>query len=300
MTIRLGKTGVRIHPLLMGLWGFCLLLGGGPLLLPALSALALHEAGHAAMARCFGKRISSLEITPFGAVMTIPGEDSLPPLPAFLIAAAGPFCSLAGCLLSPALLQAGAASFPALRSFARYCLMMLLLNLLPTLPLDGGRMLRAALRCLLPGAAAERWLIRAGTAAGIALIAVSVFFACRGQLLLPPCFAGLYLLYASATERRRTGTAYITGLISRRQRMEEGGALPVEEIALCQHTPLRSVLPYMNSGRYHVITVLAPDGLTRLGRLEEKQFCEMLLRDAGQSLGDCLPEAGAAGPTAKK
>lgn len=296
MRFHIGKTIVKIHPVLPFLWGLLILTGCRHLLLPSFFALALHEAGHILMACLFGKRLSSMEITPLGALLNIQGEESLQVLHAFSIAAAGPLCSLAGCLLSPVLLKTGYASFSFLQSFSRYCLLMALLNLLPALPLDGGRMLYALLRRQVPGRAAEKWLIRAGMAAGTALLALSAFFSCRGQLLLAPAFAGLYLLYAAALESKRTGTAYITSLIARRQRMEDGSPIPVEILAAVSNMTLSEVLPFLSGGKYHILTILAPDGVTKLGSMEEKQFCERLLRDASQSLADCIRDAEKAEP----
>lgn len=288
MTVRLGNAVMRVHPVLPLLWGAMILMKKDRILLSGLCALLLHEAGHLCMIRLTRKTLTEMEWTPFGARMTVADLAETEALPAFLIALGGPLFSLMGCMLSPLLLRLEAFSFFFVQDFARFSLAMLALNLLPVLPLDGGRMLAAALSKFFPPQTVRRALLISGMAAGGALTAVSFFAAWRGRLDLLPCFAGLYLVYAASRERGETGAKYLSALIARRQRIEKNEPLPVQLLAAGEKTPLFRLLPRMKNQCYHSVLVLSPDGMTVLGRISEGKLCEALLKDPSESLGACL------------
>ncbi|MBR4537444.1 MAG: M50 family metallopeptidase [Clostridia bacterium] len=289
MTFRIGHTRLRLHPLLPLLW-LIAGLGGVSRLLAALCALLLHESGHLMAARLCGASIAEVEITPLGGVITLEDPEALSGGRQFLLTSAGPLFSLIGCLLAPALFSSGAAPFSFCRSFAKTNLLLLLFNLLPVLPLDGGHMLRAILRRFFPESAVTRFLIFSGEALGILLCAVSLFFAFQGMLILSPAFCGLYLIYASAADGRRCTARYVTALIARRQKLENHAAVPVEAVAAGENTPVGTLLRRLSPGKYHIVLVLAPDGVTRRGMIEEKEICEAALSRPGALLGDVTAE----------
>lgn len=288
MTARLGSTRVRVHPLLPALWCFSLVSGMGRRFTPLLLALLLHESGHLLMAAALGIPVEEVEITPMGGVMTVDDPDGLSPLRAFLLALAGPAFSLFGCLLSSVLYRHTGISFSAASAFAQGNLVLLLFNLLPALPLDGGNMLRAILRLFFPAAALTRVLSAAGFAVAAALCGVSLYFAIQGQILLAPVFAGLYLFYASAVEGRDSTARYVTSLIARRQKLEKNEVLAVEAAAASQDMPVGKLLGKLRPGKYHVVYVLSRDGMRALGMLDEQQLCDNLLERRGVTLGGAL------------
>jgi Zn-dependent protease len=110
-------------------------------------SLLAHELGHALQARREGVRIEGITLWLFGGVARIAG--GFPSAGAELrIAIAGPAVSLAlGCAFEiAAFAWPGAGAVPAALTWLGYInLALLVFNLLPALPLDGGRILRAAL-----------------------------------------------------------------------------------------------------------------------------------------------------------
>lgn len=285
MTFRVGHTRLRLHPLLPLLW-LIAGIGGVSRVLAALCTLLLHECGHLTAAKLCGASVSEVEITPLGGVITVENPDALTVGKRFLLACFGPLFSLLGCLLSPALFASGAASFAFVAAFAKANLLLLLFNLLPVLPLDGGHMLEAVLRRFFPERAVRRALVCAAEALGVLLCAVSLYFAFRGELVLSPAFCGLYLLYLSMADGRRCTARYVTALIARRQKIENCAMLPVEAVAAGASMPVGALLRRLSPGKYHIVLVLAPDGLTRRGVIGEKALCEAALSSPGALLGD--------------
>jgi len=112
--------------------------------------LILHELAHSLVARRFGLKVGGITLFIFGGVAEL-DEEPASARSEFWIAIAGPVMSLALaaiCWLAHLTLEATDVSPPVLAVLDYLALINLVLavfNLLPAFPLDGGRVLRAAL-----------------------------------------------------------------------------------------------------------------------------------------------------------
>jgi len=145
--------GVFVFYVYQGLTITAALMGIG-LILAVFGCVVLHELGHAFMARRFGIPTIDIVMYPIGGVARLkrmPRE----PKQEFLIAIAGPAVNLglAGMLfLLTSLLDASTALAAAMTPGGNVLTMLMwvnlglvVFNLLPAFPMDGGRVLRAAL-----------------------------------------------------------------------------------------------------------------------------------------------------------
>ncbi len=165
---------VYVHPtfLLLPLYVLFKTSGLGPVgmlfslaaLLAVFGCVVLHEFGHALMARAFGIGTRDVTLYPIGGVARLE-RMSERPVEEVLIALAGPAVNLVLVVLLTPFLVAGIATHqlagdlgglaaePALLPLAAQFvatlwagnLILLLFNLLPAFPMDGGRVLRALL-----------------------------------------------------------------------------------------------------------------------------------------------------------
>lgn len=105
----------------------------------ALMALSIHEASHIIASKWFNERIEMLDLTPFGGVITYASEKSPQKgLKGCIIAAAGPIGNYGMILLLTQPFMQSLIANELLRQSVIINLGMMLLNLLPVLPLDGG------------------------------------------------------------------------------------------------------------------------------------------------------------------
>ena len=289
MSFHLGKIAVRVHPMLLMLWGASFLLGQAWAFSGCLAALLLHECGHWFAARCLKIPVLAIELSPLGGFMTLENAESLPCIRGVLLSAAGPAFSLLGCFLAA---QIGHLPADALfaQSFARACLLLFLINLLPVLPLDGGNIARHVFSHFLPWQRVSRWLYMLSYLFSLFFCCLSLYFAFQGRLILAPLTAGLYLTYAARQEQKQSKGRYITALIARREKLDTMRALPVESIAVSARMPMIRILPFFHAGKYHFLHVLSPDGLRPLATLDEQAFMEMLLSHPDAAIGDHLNE----------
>ncbi|MHB8614400.1 MAG: site-2 protease family protein, partial [Candidatus Dormibacteraceae bacterium] len=111
-------------------------------------SLLSHEMGHALVARRLGVEVDGITLWIFGGVARLRGEAATPGMEA-KIAIAGPLVSLAlAILFGAATLALDATSGPPLIEggcawLAGSNAILLVFNLIPAFPLDGGRLLRA-------------------------------------------------------------------------------------------------------------------------------------------------------------
>jgi len=182
------------------------------------TSLLLHELGHAFQARREGMEIDGITLWLFGGVARFRGM--FPSAGAeFRIAVAGPLVSLvlgAG-FVGLAVALSGVEELDGIAAWLGYInLALLVFNLLPALPLDGGRVLRSAL-----WAARNNftWATRVAAAIGRAFGALfivgglALFFWESGTSGLWMAFLG-WFLYGAASEEARYAKVYgkLTGL----------------------------------------------------------------------------------------
>ena len=137
----LGK--IRLSPWLIALLaaGWLLEEGFPTQLVVSLLCVVLHEGGHVLCARLCGCMVERMELTPFGGVARIAGMEQLSAAGRMGIALAGPAVNLMLALFCGSgayLLPEGTQLFAeGLQSNAA----LMLFNLLPAYPMDGGRVL---------------------------------------------------------------------------------------------------------------------------------------------------------------
>jgi Zn-dependent protease len=162
----------------MGLWGAAGLF----------FSIVFHELCHSLVARRFGLPMKGITLFVFGGVAEMSEEPSSAKAE-FLMAIAGPLSSiLLGLLLSAVvLLVGGVLSTPVagvLDYLATINLILAAFNLLPAFPLDGGRVLRAALWQWKKNL---RWATRIaaniGSGFGILLILLGIFNVIMGRII---------------------------------------------------------------------------------------------------------------------
>jgi Zn-dependent protease len=129
-------------------WGTPIAFGtGGVMVLLLFASVLLHELGHSLVARSQGIKVNSITLFLFGGIAAIDRESKTPGQ-AFQVAIAGPLVSLGVCLtcalLSRLVPDSNSPAHVLLQSLTSLNLVLVLFNLIPGLPLDGGQVLQAA------------------------------------------------------------------------------------------------------------------------------------------------------------
>lgn len=274
-SLRLGSfagIGVYVH------WTFAILIAwllfvnlraGGTLqaaaaeigfVLAVFACVVLHEFGHALTARRFGVKTRDITILPIGGVARL---ERMPDKPSqeFLVAIAGPLVNVAIALLIYAGLAVTRAAMPlddlrvALldsQFFVRLLavnVLLVLFNLLPAFPMDGGRVLRALLAMKYDYATATRIAARVGQGMAILFAIFGVFGNSLGLLLI----AVFVFLGAQAEAHEAQARGLFAGLRVR-------DAMITEFRALQEGATLADAVQALLSGSQTDFPVVSADG----------------------------------------
>ena len=207
-------------------------------------SVLLHEVGHAVLARRFGVGVRGILLTPLGGMSFLEGVPHRAREEA-LIAVAGPVVSLVLAALFLAITWITGAGWDQSSPLAVLFAMNLVLglfNLLPAFPMDGGRILRAALTPRLGLVDATRASAGVGRVLATVAIAYSLLY---GQVLLG--LIAVYVFFAGRLEER--------GVMTR-------DALAGLTAAQVMQTPVRSLAPGMG----------ATEALDQVRAVEQKVF----------------------------
>jgi len=259
-------------------------------------SLLSHEMGHAIVARRLGVKVDGITLWIFGGVARLRG-DAATPGSEVKIAIAGPVVSLVLAILfgvatfaldatgGPALVEGGIAWLAGTNA------MLLLFNLIPAFPLDGGRLLRAWLwqrsgdKYRATSGAARLGRICAFVMMGLGLLSLFISGAISGLWLI---FLGWFLMSAARSEEsqvllRGALRGLRVGDVMSRDPTTAPGWITVDEF-------MRSYVPMQRATAYPIKTFDGElDGLVTLARLaqvppEERQVKRV--RDVGTGMDE--------------
>lgn len=185
---------------------------GALLMLSLFVCVVLHELGHSLVAQRFGIDVREIILLPIGGVAML-GKMPRRPLHELLIAVAGPLVNvvIAGALIAY-LGTSGQLSLdgqdmvnlskagPSTETFLKWLLAanvsLVVFNLLPAFPMDGGRILRAILAMFMGFSRATRLATGIGQILALALGLFAIF---NGQILL--AFVAAFVFLGAGQER---------------------------------------------------------------------------------------------------
>jgi stage IV sporulation protein FB len=285
----LGFTVVRVDPLFLIVMLIAALTGYLSVFLLSFVVVLLHELCHGLVARAFGFPVREVVLLPFGGVAHIEGMFEMNPSAEFVIAAAGPACNLLLLMAALSLDHYIALPGPWITLFIDVNLGIAALNLLPVLPLDGGRMLRGLLARRWDIVAVTRWCAVLGVVAGAALMALFVWAAMQGSVNLSVALMAVFLTLAALREYRGAPLLLLRGLLGKREALNRHDALPVRHIVARRQMPLGALVRRFLPGWYHMVTVV-DDDCRPLGTLDEESILSLVGRSGaamttGQAAG---------------
>ncbi len=229
-----------------------------------LAAVVLHELSHAALSKKLGYVLTEFRLMPYGAALI--GEyENASARDEIAIAAIGPACNFFLLLITVAAWWLCPAFYDFTACFAAANLCLVVVNLLPVFPLDGGRILLAALsRYRSRSVALKKMKIVsfAFGAAFAALFLISFAFGVNFSFATMSAF----IVSSAAVPAGKGGYESVYRVAYRTEKIERG--LRVRRIMVSSGTAAARLRRLLSPDRYTVFSVVSP-ALGTLGEITE-------------------------------
>lgn len=258
-------------------------------LLGVFLAVLLHELAHAKVARTFGYRVREIELLPFGGVAKIEGLNEAKASNEIMIAAAGPLTSVVMAAAIYCLLPYAAGGADALRFWQEVNLMLAEFNLLPGLPLDGGRIIRGWLAMHWGYVQATRIVVRLSQLVSLLLLGVVVYNYLTAQTInLTFIVASVFLYVAAKRELAIANFRNMRVLAHKKAELRVKGVMPTAHFTALASVAVQDIIRLFGAECYAVVLVIDEE-FHLCGTLTETEVWEAIpARGLRAKIGDFL------------
>ena len=210
-------------------------------------ALVIHEFAHSEEARKRGYTLNGMLITIFGAslkmdVQSMKSEDER------AIALAGPLTNLCLAIFCTALWWTFPSTYFFTLDFVWANLSLLIFNLLPVYPLDGGRITLSLLKSRMKEKNAYKVLKILGITISISLVIGSVITLFLGVFNLSLFLVGIFTSISTLFPERKCKYERLYKIGYRHEKLKRG--LPVREIAVLPTTTVQNAYKLLSADKY--------------------------------------------------
>lgn len=253
-----------------------------------LGVLLTHELAHLIVGRGFGLEFRRIDLLPYGGVAHIDNLYAVHPSAVAVTALAGPFNNLLLLAASYGLAQQGWIVPPTSDFLIRVNLGLALFNLLPALPLDGGRILQSVLRERLGEIQAIKRLVWWGYWIAACLVLGSVIAALFGIFLPTVPVLAFFVVVGARRETMVAIAGQLRRLWQRPEELARRRTMPAAALVATEDVTIRHIIPHLTGSRYYLVWVLDRNFLP-CGRLSETEIIQAALDGhLNQTLGELL------------
>jgi stage IV sporulation protein FB len=283
--VKRSSINVKVNPLFLLLCVIYIYLGLAREILVVLASVLVHEAAHAIMARIMGLKIAEIELLPFGGQAKIEDFTGLDPEKEIYVALAGPLTSLSMAAVFYFLpLEIKPQTLDML---IKVNLVLGCLNLLPALPLDGGRVLRALLSPYRGYKKATREAALVGEIIGSLMVIGGVYFTYTNLTGANFIILGVFLFWAARREARFLVYAFMRFLVHKKGELARKGFLSSRQVVSLETSRVKSILDSSQPSHY-LLVIIVDEEHHVVGMRSEAELIECLFEKGPRAtLRDC-------------
>ena len=247
------------------------------LYLTAFTFAALHELAHVGAAFLLRVPIERIEIQPFGICAKLKENYIKEPYKEILIALAGPIFNFIIAALCYVLLRLHNIELKYINYILLLNLSMGIINLLPCLPLDGGRVVKALLTNHWGIIKAFNTVVRLTQAITVVILAAAAFLLLYSEFNFSLILIGAFLLANISAERRNINIIAMKEMLKNKEKLKKDDINKVRTIAVFADVPARILLKYFSYNYYYIIDILDKN-MTIINRITESQLIDALVQ----------------------
>lgn len=244
------KINLLMIPVVLALF----LLGMGDVILCYIPALLIHEWAHIITASALGMTITQMELFPFGCAARLQCF-AVSRTKEMIVAAAGPASNMAA---ASAVYFINKYGFPIsiADKLLSANLALAAVNMLPALPLDGGRIARSLFASFLGYKRATRLTSAAGIFFSALVFALGIIAAVKGSFNPTLFVMAFFLGVAALKELKNAPFVLIRDFSNKRTVIEKRKSLHINRFAAMHSQTLCEIIKEFDAGKYNIVTIL--------------------------------------------
>jgi stage IV sporulation protein FB len=284
--INLLGVSIRFHPLFIIILMTSVITGHFLELLTLFAIVFVHEMGHFIAAKGFGWRVREVRFLPFGGVAVVDDQGNIPASEDIAVALAGPLQNFL--LAAFALVMEWTRIWSAewVHYFIQSNLLIGLFNLLPVLPLDGGKIMQSVMSLWLPYHKAILITAWVSFILGAFIVVFALLPIASEGVHLNLLLLGMFLTYANWVDLRNIPFHFLRFLTHREKRaakMMARGTL-AQPIVVSGRERVYDIVRLFMRERYHLVFVINARGRVQAVLPEQRLIETILLHNRPRSL----------------
>lgn len=272
---------IRIHPtflLVLLVYG---VLGLAAQALLVFSLVLGHELAHLLTAKAYGFKVVGLELFPFGGAAYCDDLFEGRKLEESVMALAGPAFNVVLLFGAQVLRWNGMWTGELANDFVRYNFWLAAFNLIPVLPLDGGRVLRAICAEGFGFVRTTKFLARSGQWLGVFFALYGILLWGKGKFTEGPLtfiILGGFFWFAGSKEISAAHITFLRQLTRKKEELVNKGLMRSKWLTVHRNTPLVRIVEEFTPDRYAMVSLANEEmGLGKI--LTETDVVEGMMRE---------------------
>ena len=279
--VKIAGVSLRIHPTFLVVLAIYGALGLAAQALLVFGLVFCHELAHLLTARAYGFKIVGLELFPFGGAAYCDDLFEGRKLEESIMALAGPAFNVVLLFGAQALRWKGVWTGELADDFVRFNFWLAAFNLVPVLPLDGGRVARALFAGSFGFVRTTKFLAWAGKWLGVLLALYGILLLGQGKIAEGPLtfiLLGGFFWLAGSKEISTAHITFLRQLTRKKEDLLKKGLMRSLWVTVQKDTPLVRIVEEFTPDRYAMISLANNEmGLGKI--LTETDVVDGMLRE---------------------
>ncbi|MDR3585500.1 MAG: M50 family metallopeptidase [Desulfosporosinus sp.] len=279
--VKIYGVSVRIHPTFLIVLLVYGVLGLAAQALLVFSLVLGHELAHLLTAKAYGFKIVGLELFPFGGAAYCDDLFEGRKLEESVMAFAGPAFNVVLLFAAQVLRWNGLWAGELADDFVRFNFWLAAFNLIPVLPLDGGRVLRAICAEGFGFVRTTKFLARSGQWLGVLFALYGILLWGKGKFTEGPLtfiILGGFFWFAGSKEISAAHITFLRQLTRKKEELVKKGLMRSKWLTVHRNTPLVRIVEEFTPDRYALVSLTNEKmGLGKI--LTETDVVEGMIRE---------------------
>lgn len=250
---------IKIHPTFIGLLFILALCGLAARAFLVFGLVILHELVHTMAARGFGVKVRSIELYPYGGTAVLEDTFEGKKKEETVIAFAGPAFNFALFLILQYLRWEGILHGVWVLDLVKMNFWLACFNLIPVLPLDGGRIVRAFFAGTFGFVRTTKALAAAGKWLGCVFVVIGFLLQALGYYLYEPglfIVLGVFFWFGSNKELVNARIVFLKQLCRKKEMLLSRGLMKSNCLTVSGDVTLGKIINEFTADRYSLVNVL--------------------------------------------